>query len=218
LNWGFGVLGFWGFGVLGWYRNVSGNVPDELISDSMDYFAHNPHAMDDEEAMDIDLDPNFAPELESDERDMDEYFEKVAGNDWDKEGGSGEKKKPFPSWMMSTEFLDTLKSKITTSHVVATRVALKRKPNGREYHGLSPFKSERTPSFFVNDAKGKWFDFSSGQAGDMFDFVMKTDGYSFVGAILRVMRQIGFTIPRKGESMKEYLTRQEKIKRSRKNK
>ena len=42
--------------------------------------------------------------------------------------------------------------------------------------GLSPFTSEKTPSFFVNDQKGFFHDFSSGKHGDIFAFVMETEG------------------------------------------
>jgi DNA primase len=73
--------------------------------------------------------------------------------------------------------LDDIRARLPVSQVVARKVALKRA--GRELKGLSPFKQERTPSFFVNDHKGSWFDFSSGQNGDIFKFVMLTEGLSF---------------------------------------
>ena len=73
--------------------------------------------------------------------------------------------------------LDDIRARLPVSQVVARKVALKRA--GRELKGLSPFKQERTPSFFVNDHKGSWFDFSSGQNGDIFKFVMLTKGLSF---------------------------------------
>ena len=59
------------------------------------------------------------------------------------------------------EFLDEIKNRVNVSDVVGRRVRLKKQ--GREWRGLSPFNSEKTPSFFVNDAKMAWFDFSSGQ-------------------------------------------------------
>ena len=47
---------------------------------------------------------------------------------------------------------------------------------GREWKGLSPFNKEKTPSFTVNDQKGFYHDFSSGKYGDIFAFVMETEG------------------------------------------
>src|SRR5581483_4177988 len=73
-------------------------------------------------------------------------------------------------------------------------VALKRA--GRELKGLSPFKQERTPSFFVNDHKASWFDFSSGQNGDIFKFVMLTEGLSFPEAVERLAEEAGLPIPK----------------------
>jgi len=58
----------------------------------------------------------------------------------------------------SPEFLDDLKSRLPVSEVVGRRVKLKKA--GREWKGLSPFGKEKTPSFFVNDQKQAWFDFS----------------------------------------------------------
>ena len=59
------------------------------------------------------------------------------------------------------QFLDELKARLPVSEVVGQRVKLTR--SGREFKGLSPFNKEKTPSFFVNDQKQAWFDFSSRQ-------------------------------------------------------
>ena len=72
------------------------------------------------------------------------------------------------------EFLDELRARLPVSEVVGRRVKLKK--SGREWKGLSPFNKEKTPSFFVNDQKSMWFDFSSGKNGSIFDFVMLTEG------------------------------------------
>ena len=85
--------------------------------------------------------------------------------------------------------LDEIRARLPVSQVVARKVALKRA--GREMKGLSPFKQERTPSFFVNDHKGSWFDFSSGQNGDIFKFVMLTEGLSFPEAVERLAEEAG---------------------------
>ncbi|KAB2917961.1 MAG: DNA primase [Hyphomicrobiaceae bacterium] len=90
--------------------------------------------------------------------------------------------------------LDEIRARLPVSQVVARKVALKRA--GRELKGLSPFKSEKTPSFFVNDHKGSWFDFSSGQNGDIFKFVMMTDGLSFPEAVERLAEEAGVPMPK----------------------
>ena len=92
--------------------------------------------------------------------------------------------------------LDEIRTRLPVSQVVARKVALKRA--GREMKGLSPFKQERTPSFFVNDHKGSWFDFSSGQNGDIFKFVMLTEGLSFPEAVERLAEEAGLPVPKAG--------------------
>jgi len=66
---------------------------------------------------------------------------------------------------------------------------------GREWKGLSPFNKEKTPSFFVNDEKAAWFDFSSGKNGSIFDFVMATEGVSFPEAVERLAAMAGLPLP-----------------------
>ena len=92
--------------------------------------------------------------------------------------------------------LDEIRTRLPVSQVVARKVALKRA--GREMKGLSPFKQERTPSFFVNDHKGSWFDFSSGQNGDIFKFVMLTEGLSFPESVERLAEEAGLPVPKAG--------------------
>ncbi|MBA4270898.1 MAG: DNA primase, partial [Methylobacterium sp.] len=67
---------------------------------------------------------------------------------------------------------------------------------GREWKGLSPFNAEKTPSFFVNDHKASFFDFSSGKNGDIFKFVMETEGLSFPEAVEKLAAEAGVTLPK----------------------
>jgi DNA primase len=92
------------------------------------------------------------------------------------------------------QFLDELRARLPVSEVVGRRVRLKR--SGREWKGLSPFNKEKTPSFFVNDHKSMWFDFSSGRNGNIFDFLMLTEGLSFPEAVERLAAEAGLALPR----------------------
>ena len=91
-------------------------------------------------------------------------------------------------------FLDELKARLPVSEVVGRRVKLKK--SGREWKGLSPFQQEKTPSFFVNDQKQAWFDFSSGKNGNIFDFLVQTEGLSFPEAVERLASMAGLPLPR----------------------
>ena len=93
----------------------------------------------------------------------------------------------------SQSFIDEIRARIPVSEVVRRRVPLKKA--GREWKGLSPFNPEKTPSFFVNDQKGMWFDFSSGKNGSIFDFVMLTEGVTFPEAVERLANLAGLPLP-----------------------
>jgi DNA primase len=89
--------------------------------------------------------------------------------------------------------LDEIKARLPVSQVVGRRVRLVKA--GREWKGLSPFNAEKTPSFFVNDQKQAWFDFSSGKNGNVFDFVMESEGLSFPEAVERLAAEAGVPLP-----------------------
>src|ERR1700724_510089 len=95
------------------------------------------------------------------------------------------------------QFLDELRARLPVSDVVGRRVKLKK--SGREWKGLSPFNKERTASFFVNDQKGFYHDFSSGKHGDIFGFVMDTEGVTFPEAVERLAAMAGLSVPKMTE-------------------
>jgi DNA primase len=90
--------------------------------------------------------------------------------------------------------LEEIKARLPVSAVVGKRVRLAKA--GREWKGLSPFNAEKTPSFFVNDQKGSFFDFSSGKNGDIFKFVMETEGLSFPEAVEKLASEAGVILPK----------------------
>lgn len=90
-------------------------------------------------------------------------------------------------------FLEELKARLRPSDVIGRTVKLKRQ--GREYVGLSPFSKERSPSFFVNDDKGFFHDFSSGKHGDIISFLQETERLSFVEAVQRLAGEAGMQLP-----------------------
>ncbi len=79
------------------------------------------------------------------------------------------------------EYLDEIKTRLKVSTVVSKTVKLKKR--GKEFIGLSPFKTEKTPSFTVNDEKEFYHCFSTSEHGNIFDFVMKTQNLRFGEAV-----------------------------------
>jgi DNA primase len=90
-------------------------------------------------------------------------------------------------------FLDEIKSRLRPSDVIGKTVKLRKQ--GREYVGLSPFTKEKTPSFYVNDDKGQFFDFSSGKTGDLITFLQETERLSFAEAVERLAAEAGVPLP-----------------------
>src|SRR4029077_16351370 len=91
------------------------------------------------------------------------------------------------------QFLEELRARLPVSEVVGKRVKLRKA--GKEYKGLSPFQQEKTPSFTVNDQKQFYHDFSTGKHGNIFDFVMETEGVSFPEAVERLASMAGMPVP-----------------------
>jgi len=99
----------------------------------------------------------------------------------------------------SDQFLDEIRKALRISDVVRRRIpALKRE--GSEWKCLSPFNKEKTPSFTVNDQKGFFHDFSSGQHGDVIAFEMKVGGSTFVQAVRDLAAMAGLQVPGDKES------------------
>ena len=85
--------------------------------------------------------------------------------------------------------VEEIKSRLAIEDVVGEYVQLKRA--GSNWKGLSPFSSERTPSFVVSPEKQIWHDFSSGRGGDMFSFVMEMEGLDFRQTLELLARKAG---------------------------
>ena len=87
------------------------------------------------------------------------------------------------------EYLDEIKLRLKVSQVVGKTVQLKKR--GKEFIGLSPFKNEKTPSFTVNDEKEFYHCFSTGEHGNVFDFLMKTKSVGFGEAVKILAAEAG---------------------------
>ena len=87
------------------------------------------------------------------------------------------------------DYLDEIKLRLKVSQVVGKTVQLKKR--GKEFVGLSPFKNEKTPSFTVNDEKEFYHCFSTGEHGNIFDFLMKTKSLGFGEAVRTLAAEAG---------------------------
>jgi DNA primase len=87
------------------------------------------------------------------------------------------------------EYLDEIKLRLKVSQVVGKSVQLRKR--GKEFVGLSPFKNEKSPSFTVSDEKEFYHCFSTGEHGNIFDFLMKTKSLGFGEAVKELAAEAG---------------------------
>ena len=78
---------------------------------------------------------------------------------------------------------------------IARKYGLQLQRKGREYSALSPFKAERTPSFFIDDRKGLFKCFASGEGGDVIRFVQLMEACDFHTALGRLCGDAGLDDP-----------------------
>ncbi len=83
--------------------------------------------------------------------------------------------------MISKTSIDRIFDTVQIEEVVSDFVQLKRA--GSSFKGLSPFNSERTPSFYVSPTKGIFKDFSSGKGGNAVTFLMELENMTYPEAL-----------------------------------
>jgi DNA primase len=84
---------------------------------------------------------------------------------------------------------EEVRARLNIEDVIGEYVQLKRA--GRNFKGLSPFSSEKTPSFVVSPDKHIWHDFSSGRGGDVFTFIMEVEGMDFRASLEHLAQKAG---------------------------
>jgi DNA primase len=95
----------------------------------------------------------------------------------------------------SEEKVSEIRDRASLVEVVSDYVSLKKA--GRNYKGLCPFHSEKTPSFMVNEEKQIFHCFGCGEGGDVFTFLMKVAHLSFPQAIEELAKRYGVKLPSK---------------------
>ncbi len=91
--------------------------------------------------------------------------------------------------------IDEVRARIDIVSLIEPYVTLKRA--GRVFKGLCPFHQEKTPSFTVDPALGRWHCFGScSEGGDIFKFVQKMESLSFPEALERLALRAGVTLAR----------------------
>jgi len=96
----------------------------------------------------------------------------------------------LPRGRVSDALIQTIRDRVTLSHLVGKHVILKRSHHN-ESVGICPFHQEKTPSFTVNDAKGFFHCFGCGIHGDAVDFTRRIYRMSFRDAVAALASEHG---------------------------
>jgi DNA primase len=94
---------------------------------------------------------------------------------------------------LSEEKVSEIRDRSSILEVISDYVALKKA--GKNYRGLCPFHSEKTPSFMVNEEKQIFHCFGCGEGGDVFTFLMKVGHFSFPQAVEELAKRYGVKLP-----------------------
>jgi DNA primase len=94
---------------------------------------------------------------------------------------------------ITPQWKDELRARITLSSLVQRSVKLTRA--GREWKGCCPFHDEKTPSFYVNDAKQFYHCFGCGAHGDAISWMVEQQGLQFMDAIKELAGMAGMEVP-----------------------
>ena len=92
--------------------------------------------------------------------------------------------------------------------VVSEYVSLRR--SGASYKGLCPFHDDKTPSFYVNPARGICKCFSCGKGGNVVHFIMEQEQLSFVEALRFLAKKYGIEIQEKELTAEERRSQSER--------
>ncbi len=98
-----------------------------------------------------------------------------------------------------------IKNRLDIVEIIGDKVKLRRA--GRNFIGLCPFHNEKTPSFIVSPEKQNYHCFGCGKGGDIFTFVMETDGLDFHQALEVLADRAGVTLSRFSSKNKEFKTK-----------
>ncbi len=109
----------------------------------------------------------------------------------------------------SEAFIDELKDRLPISGYIGRKVKLVR--SGKNFKGLSPFKDEKTPSFYVDDEKRSYRCFSTQQSGDIISYVQETEGLSFQEAVEKLVQMAGMDMPTESASEKKQVKKRKSL-------
>lgn len=95
---------------------------------------------------------------------------------------------------MDRDVIGEIKKRLDIVDIIGDYVQLRKV--GKNYRALCPFHNEKTPSFYVSPERQAYHCFGCGKGGDVFTFIMETEGISFPQALERLAKRAGVALPK----------------------
>ena len=96
------------------------------------------------------------------------------------------------SGKVTEQVIEEVRARIDIVELIGARLTLKK--SGATFKGCCPFHHEKTPSFHVNPVKQFYHCFGCGEHGDVFTYLMKQDGLTFMDAVRTLADRVGVAI------------------------
>ncbi len=111
--------------------------------------------------------------------------------------------------MLSEQTIEQVRQYPDIVAIISPYVTLKKR--GRNFIGLCPFHSEKSPSFTVSPEKQLWHCFGCQESGDHIGFLMKIENISFADSIIHIANKAGIPVV---ETQKSELASERDIRRA----
>ena len=102
------------------------------------------------------------------------------------------------SGKVTDQILEEIRARVDIVELIGARMTLKK--TGATFKGCCPFHHEKTPSFHVNPVKQFYHCFGCGESGDIFTFLMKQEGLTFMDAVRTLADRVGIVIQEETDS------------------
>jgi len=98
---------------------------------------------------------------------------------------------------IADEIIQEVRDRVDIVDLIGRHLTLKK--SGRNYVGLCPFHSEKTPSFNVNPDRQSYYCFGCQKGGNVFTFLTQVENLTFPEAVRTLARECGIEVPESSE-------------------
>ena len=115
---------------------------------------------------------------------------------------------------LTPQFLDELRERTSLEAVVGRHVVWDSRKSNRSRGDLwapCPFHHEKTPSFHIEEAKGRYYCFGCQAKGDAISFLREVEGLGFMDAVRQLADAAGMDMPQRTPGARRAQDRRERL-------